>query len=534
MPGRRTALILLALPAALPVLAAVGSLLAPSEHWPHLLKVVLPDVVVNTLLLVLLVAAASALLGSGLAWLTARYLFPGVSLLHAALLLPLAMPGYVLGFVFIHLFDYAGPLQSLWRDLSGAEGALWQVRSLPAVAVVLTLTLYPYVYLIARNAFVSIGADMLEVAATLGQTRPYRRIALPLARPWIAGGMLLVAMEVLADFGTVALFNVDTFTTAIYKSWFGLFSLDAALQLASFLVLAALLLMAAQQRLQSRGRWQQDMSRPLPRIPLHGLRAWSASLGLVAFVALVAGVPLLLPGQWSLQHLQRELDPRYTQWLFNSLSLALAAAVLITAAALLLAYLERGSRGRLPHWLARGATLGYALPGTLIAVGLFAPLAALEKQLAPWLAPGWVTQSLLLVFIGYWARFLTVAYTPIAQQMQRITPALEEVSRGLGASGGRLLWHVHRPLLSGALATAATLVVIDVIKEMPITLMTRPLGWDTLATRVFELTAEGEYRRAALPALTIVLAGLLPVALLLRLGERRRASQLAEGMAHAA
>lgn len=524
-------MLLLALPTLLPVGAALLTLFDPwSSHWPHLLRVVLPDVARNTLLLMVLVASLAGLIGTGLAWLMARYAFPGSRLLHAALLLPLAMPGYVLGFVAIAGLDYAGPLQHALRGMLDTSAPLWQVRSLTGAAVVLSLTLYPYVYLIAYNAFRSISSCTLEVAASLGQTAVFRRIALPLALPWIAGGLLLVSMEVLADFGTVALFNVNTFTTAIYKSWFGLFSLDAALQLATILILLALALGWAHRRMQRRGRMSQDGSQALPTITLRGGRACAASLGLSLFVLLVAGLPLITLAWWSWSHVQVELDPRYGEWLGRSLLLAFGTAALLTLVALLMGYIERRHTAAPVRALARTATLGYALPGTVLAVGLYAPLAGLERQLAGLLTPGWATQSLIVVLLGYWGRFLAVAHTPITQQLARITPSLDDVSRSLGLNGLQVLNRVHRPMISGALASAAALLIIDIIKEMPITLMTRPAGWDTLATRVYELTAEGEYTRAALPALTIVLAGLVPVILLLRVGRTARSSAPAGGL----
>lgn len=520
--SKRLFLLLLALPAGLPVAATLLSLLDPaSPHWPHLFGVVLPRVLANTVLLLAIVVALAGAIGTGFAWLTTRYAFPLRRLFHVALLLPLAMPGYVLGFVAIDGLDYSGPVQGAWRAISGSDAPLWEFRGVTGAALVLGLTLYPYVYLVACNAFASIHAASVDVAASLGERRVFRRIALPLARPWIAGALLLVAMETLADFGTVALFNVDTFTTAIYKSWFGFFSVELALQLASLLVLISLLLTAWHAHQQRRRSMVQGQGRHMPRVHLRRGRAAAATLGTLAFVITVVGVPLAVLLFWSAQHLQAELDPRYLQWLRNSLLLALTTAGLLTAAALLLAYIGRTAPGRVTALVTRVATLGYALPGALIAVGVFAPLAAIEAGLARWVPPGWVTQGFLVLLIGYWARFLAVAHTPVAQQLRRVSPSIDESARLLNVTGWRLLGRVHAPLISGAVASAAALVLIDVIKEMPITLMTRPFGWDTLATRVFELTAEGEYRRAALPALSIVLAGLVPVALILRQGERR-------------
>ena len=536
--SKRLCLLLLVLPAGIPVLATLASLLNPvSPHWPHLLGVVLPRVVGNTALLLLLVVSLAGVIGTGFAWLTTRHAFPLRGAFHVLLLLPLAMPGYVLGFVAIEGLDYSGPVQTAWRALSGQETAAWEIRGVGGAGLVLGLTLYPYVYLVACNAFGSIHATSVDVAASLGERRVFRRIALPLARPWIAGALLLVAMETLADFGTVALFNVDTFTTAIYKSWFGFFSVDLALQLASVLVLISLLLTAWHARQQRRRSMVQGQGRRLPRLMLGRGRAALACLGTGAFVMVVVGVPVAVLVAWSLEHLRTELDPRYLLWLRNSLLLALITAALLTAAALLLAYIGRTAPGRITSLATRVATLGYALPGALIAVGVFAPLAALEAWAAPLWSPGWVTQGFAVLLVGYAARFLAVAHTPVAQQLRRLSPSLDESARLLNVTGLRLLSRVHAPLVSGAVAGAAALVLIDVIKEMPITLMTRPFGWDTLATRVFELTAEGEYRRAALPALSIVMAGLVPVALILRGGERRESAApepLLEGLSRAA
>lgn len=520
-PGPRLGFAALALLLGSPTLVAVGASVAAlgdplTQHWQHLWTVILPLVGRNTLLLMLQVAIIAGTLGTGLAWLTARYAFPGRSLLHVLLLLPLALPGYVLGFVAIAGLDYAGPVQTAWRAWAGTTTSAWQFRSLPGAGLILGLTLYPYVYLIARNAFLSISPSMLDMAASLGRKRVFWSVALPLARPWIAGGLLLVCMEVLADFGTVALFNVQTFTTAIYKSWYGFFDLQGALQLASVLVFSALGLMLLHRWSQRAGRMEQDGQRDLPVRRLPSLQRWALSLGLSCFVLLVAGLPIGTLLVWSWTSAAGELDPRYLDWLGRSLLVAGLGAALLCSMAVAMAYLAR--RQPSPGVLLgeRLAGLGYALPGTLIAVGLFAPLASLEQWTSSWLPAGWLTQSLLVLLLGYWARFFSVAHTPIAQQLTRIRPSIDQAAHLQGYTGMHLLRRVHLPLIASTVAGATALVLIDIIKEMPITLMLRPSGFDTLSTRVFELTAEGEYQRAALPALTIVLAGLLPVSLLLR------------------
>lgn len=517
----------LALALGMPTLIAISASLAAlgnplTQHWQHLWSVVLPLVSRNTLILMLQVAVIAGSLGTGLAWATARYDFPGRGLIHVLLLLPLALPGYVLGFVAIAGLDFAGPVQTAWRAWTGADTALWQFRSLAGAGLILGLTLYPYVYLIARNAFVSISPSMLDMASSLGRRRVFWSLALPLAGPWIAGGLLLVCMEVLADFGTVALFNVQTFTTAIYKSWYGFFDLQGALQLASVLVLSALGLVLLHRLSLGAKRLEQDGHGQLPLRSLSPLKRWLLSLSLTSFVIVVAGIPLATLLSWSWSSAATELDSRYFEWLRRSLMIAGLGAALLTMMAITMAYLARRQPSPGVLIAERVAGIGYALPGTLIAVGLFAPLADLEQWTSSWFGTGWLTQSLVVLLLGYWARFFSVAHTPIAQQLTRIRPSIDQAAHLQGYTGLHLLRRVHLPLIASTVAGAVALVLIDIIKEMPITLMLRPSGFDTLSTRVFELTAEGEYERAALPALTIVLAGLIPVSLLLR--NRNKAS----------
>lgn len=524
-----TVTLALALFVSVPLAVVFSSLAAPQpEIWAHLNTFVLPRLLINTAWLLLGVGLGCAVLGVSLAWLTAACEFPGRRWFSWALLLPLALPGYVLGFVLIGLLDYTGPVQSGLRAVFGAAPEI-PVRSRGGVIAALTLTLYPYVYLVARNAFQTQGRRALEAAQTLGLSRPqgFFRVALPMARPWLAGGLALVLMETLADFGTVSVFNYDTFTTAIYKAWFGLFNLDAASQLASLLVVVVLVALLLEQRARARQRFYSggrgDASDE--RIVLRGRWRWLAVLWCGAVFAVAFAVPFLQLLGWAWQS-RADLDTRYVGFLWHSLLLSASAALLVVSLGLLLAYAVRRGSGRAPALLARFATLGYALPGAVLAVGFYLPVAWLDQQwqgLAQ--ALGWSDAGPLLggtvaaMLAAYCVRFLAVGFTPLEAALQRVTRSMDEAAQVLGQNSSGVLRRVHLPLLRGGLATAATLVFVDTMKEMPITLMTRPFGWDTLAVRVFEMTSEGEWQRAALPSVALVLAGLVPVVLALRRGE---------------
>ena len=520
---------LLAVPALLPLLAAGFAWASPAgEIWAHQIEHVLPRVAANTLALLAVVGISTAALGSVLAWLVAAYEFPGRRVFTWALLLPLAVPGYVLAVVFAGALDFAGPLQGWLRESVHPGLRFPPVRSLGGAALVLTLSLYPYVYLLARVAFESGGARMLEAAQSLGLDRgaAMRKVLLPLARPAIAAGTALACMETLADFGVVAALNVDTFTTAIYRAWFGMFSVDAALQMAGLLALLALAGVVIERRLRggrgfSSGR---AVALELPRQRLHGTRAALAT----AAAGMVLGVAFLLPmGQllhWAWQHAAADLDARYWGYALRSALLAGSGAAVILAAALAHGYALRRATGPWTAALGRFATVGYAIPGTVLAVGLYAPVAALNAWLQDALdgafgpsAPQLFLQgTLLIMLVAYLARFLAVGAGPVDSGLARVPRSLDEVALTLGVRGLARLRRVHLPLLRGSLLAAAALVFVDLMKELPITLMTRPFGFETLAVRVFEMAAEGEWERAALPSVLLVAVGLVPVGLLAR------------------
>ncbi|HEU5467897.1 MAG TPA: iron ABC transporter permease [Steroidobacteraceae bacterium] len=513
--------VLVALPMAA-VLAAIlhGATGADPALWAHLSEHVLARVVANTVVLAVGVVVVAIALGTSLAWLTAACDFPGRGFFAWALYLPMAMPAYVLAFVAVATLDYAGAVPTALRAWLGADLPLPPIRSTGGVIAVLSLALYPYVYLMARGAFLTHGARVLEAAQSLGYG-PWAglvRVAIPLARPWLAGGAALVAMETLADFGAVSVFNYDTFTTAIYQAWYGLFSIETALALALLLLGFVAVALAAEQFTRGRGRHTAtDLGARAPvQLALAGLRGWLA----FAFAAGVFAIGFVLPAialiGWAVEVAPIDLDGRYVAYILRTLALAGMAALACLVLALGLGYANRSSPGLVPRAASRLATLGYAIPGTVLAVGVVSALGTLDDAFGS-IGGGnglWLQGTVLALLFGYVARFLTVAYGPVQGGFARIRPALEEAARSLGLGSREILARLHLPLLGAGAGTALLLVFVDVMKEMPITLMTRPFGWDTLAVRVFEMTAEGEWRRAALPALAIVAAGLLPVALL--------------------
>lgn len=524
LPWRGTSL-LISLVTLIPLLVVISSFLRPEPAlWQHLLQYVLPELASNTLWLLLGVGAGTMVLGVGLGWLVAVCEFPGRRVFSWALMLPLALPAYVSAFAAIGIFDFTGPIQSAMRA-AGLPFGLPPIRSRGGVILVLTLSFYPYVYLLARNAFLTQGRRALEVGQSLGLSAwaGFFKIALPTARPWLFGGLLLVIMETLADFGTVSVFNYDTFTTAIYKAWFGMFSMAAAAQLASILVIIVLLLAVAEQFWQNNRRYHATGKSALRRYILHGKAKWAAC-ALATLVLLLAFVlPVVQLLFWCVEVFASDFDSRYPGFVWHSVLLSAMAALLVVACALVLAHTLRITHDWPTRLGIRVATLGYAIPGTVLAVGIFIPVAWLDNQLLP-LAQQWFGVSastllrgtLVVMLLAYLARFLAAGFNPVDTAMQRITRSQIEAAQSMGYSGWRLFRALHWGMLRGGLQSGALLVFVDVMKEMPITLMTRPFGWDTLAVRVFEMTSEGQWDRAALPAMALVLAGLLPVILLSR------------------
>lgn len=524
---------LVALLVAMPILVVVSSLFTPTvDIWAHLWQTQLAALIWNTFRLIVGVGLGVLVIGTGLAWLVSMYRFPGQGLFEWLLILPLAIPTYVIGFVFRGFFDYTGPVQSWLRGMFGR--AIWfpEIASYGGVTLVMTLVLYPYVYLLARTAFSEQSAGKLEAARALGAGTwtVFWKVAFPLARPSIAAGLTFALMEALADFGTVAIFGYSTFTVAIYRVWFGMFNRRAATELASLLLLFTFGLYLLERAVRGRARFYQTEGTVRPASPkiLRGWRAWAAT----AVVSLVVGVAFVLPVTqllaWTVSSL--EYDHRYPEFFFNTLVLGVVASILAVSAAVVVAYGLRLSRSRVVAAFAGVASMGYALPGSVIAVGVLAPLAFLDHTLDAFLQRSvGITSGLLLtgsmvgLIFAYLARFLAVGYQAVEASLVKITPSMDMAGRSLGVSTSGVLWRIHLPLIRRGLSAAAILVFVDVMKEMPATILLRPFGYDTLAVRVWQLTSESFWEAAALPALTIVAAGVLPVIVLVRSRARRTA-----------
>ncbi|MDN7140611.1 iron ABC transporter permease [Pseudomonas sp. JQ170] len=498
------------------------------QIWSHLLDTQMSRLLGNTLTLIVGVGMGVTVLGVSLAWLTSLCEFPGRRWLDWALMLPFAIPAYVLAFVFVGLLDFSGPVQTLLREWFGPL-RLPRVRSTGGVIIVLVLVFYPYVYLLARTAFMAQGKGLMEAARVLGHSplQAFWRVAMPMARPAIGAGVALALMETLADFGAVSVFNFDTFTTAIYKTWYGFFSLSSAAQLASLLLLVVMLVLYSERRARGAVRGSNERPRGKALYHLRGIKALAASGWCLLVFACAFVIPVVQLLVWFWQRGRFDLDERYAALILHTLYLGTMAALITVCVALVLAFARRQAPTTAIGAGVGLANLGYALPGSVLAVSIMLAFSYLDNHLvvplSTWLGGAGrplLLGSLFALLLAYLVRFIAVAYGPLENSLDRIRPSLPEASRSLGVSGPRLFFKVYLPLLVPGALSAALLVFVDVLKEMPATLLMRPFGWDTLAVRVFEMTSEGEWARASLPALTLILVGLLPVIGLIRRSAR--------------
>lgn len=521
----------------LPVAMVVVHLFLPSEGtWTHLADTVLADYIANSVWLILGVGAGTFLVGTGAAWLVAMNEFPGRRVFEWALILPLAVPAYVLAYAYTDFLQVSGPVQGLLRDVTGwGVRDYWfpQIRSLEGAVLVFVFALYPYVYLAARAAFLQQCECVIEAGRTLGCTpwRAFRRIALPMARPALAAGVALALMETLADFGAVAHFGVATFTTGIYRTWFSFGDPVAAAQLASVLLgFIALLLFV--ERASRRGAKYFDTSRrvrPLGEQRLTGWRAWTATAACALPLLLGFVIPAAILLALALGKGAGQLDSDYLGIIANTVTLAGLTAAIAVALALMLSYALRAGADRPTQAAARLAGLGYAIPGSIIAVGVLIPFAAFDNALDALLRETLgvstgllLTGSVAALVFAYLVRFLAVAQQTTRAGLERITPSMDAAAASLGAGRWRILKRVHTPMLKGSLLTAFLLVFVEVMKELPATLIMRPFNYDTLAVTAYNLAADERLAEAATPALTIVAVGLIPVIVLSRLIGRSR------------
>ncbi|MCI4662077.1 MAG: iron ABC transporter permease [Neomegalonema sp.] len=528
---------LLALLFVAPILAVAISIFQSGEGaWASLMATVLPRYAVNTLLLGVLVAVGTAMVGTGAAWLVTMYRFPGRRIFEWALALPLAFPAYVLAYAYTDFLDHPGPVQSGLRALMGwGPRDYWfpEVRSLEGAALMLVLVLYPYVYLLGRAAFLQQSICALDVSRTLGANAwgVFWRVALPMARPALATGVALALMETLADFGTVAHFGVETFATGIYRAWFSMGDRVAAAQLSTCLLAFVLVLIALERTQRRAARFQANNARfsEIRSQELTGWHRWAAFGLCLAPVVLGFVLPLLVLTAMSLEGGHTLFGKRYIGYALNSLTLASIAAVLTVLVAILLAYAARLRPGPISRSANQLASLGYAVPGGVIAVGLLIPLAAFDNALDAWMREVFgistgllLTGSLGLLVFAYMVRFMSVALQTVEASLSKVTPSMDYAARALGETASGVLTRVHLPMLRGGLLTAGLIVFVDVMKELPATLIMRPFNFDTLAVQAYRLAADERLLQASTPSLAIVAVGLVPVLLLSREIRRSR------------
>ncbi|MGB3614027.1 MAG: iron ABC transporter permease [Elainellaceae cyanobacterium] len=514
----------------LPILIVLSSLFVDSgDVWTHLGSTVLPLYIRNSLLLMVSVGFGVSILGVSSAWLVTTCRFPGRRLFEWSLLLPLAAPAYVLAYVYTDVLDYFGPLQSGLRTLFGWQSSTdyWfpQVRSLGGAAIMLSLVLYPYVYLLVRVAFLEQSVCTIEASRSLGCSpwQSFWRVALPLARPAIAAGTSLALMETLSDFGTVQYFGVETFTTGIYRTWFGLDARTAASQLSSVLLLFILALVVLEQWSRRQSRYYQVTAAPqqTSMYALSGMRTLAAWLICALPIGLGFGIPAVVLLRMAIANATENFTDNFWTYARNSIIVASTTAAIAVLLALVLAYGRRLQPSPVMNAAVRTAAFGYAFPGTVIAVGILIPAGNIDNALDAFMERTFgVSTGLLLsgtivaLVLAYLVRFLAVAFNTVNAGLLRIKPSLDEAARSLGYTPTSTLVRVHAPLMRASLLTAAILVFVDVMKELPATLIVRPFNFDTLAVQVYRLAADERLSEAAAPALAIIVVGLLPVALL--------------------
>ncbi len=527
-----TGALLIAALVLLPLVSVVWIALHPQENiWGHLVATTLPRYLKNSVILMLGTGLLAGLIGTGAAWLVVMTRFPGRRLLQWALLMPLALPAYIGAYALVDLLEYAGPVQTALRDIFGWQNAraYWfpEIRSMWAAIFVLSLSMYPYVYLITRAAFREQSANMLEVARALG-VGPFgifRRVALPLARPAIAAGVAIVMMEALNDFGTVDYFAVQTLTTGIFTTWLQGYNAGGAAQIA-VVMLGLVLFLAVVEKLSRRRRRFHNISArrvPVKPVQLRGGRAVLAALACTLPVLFGFVLPFGVILSHALDNPESWVDQDLWQAIFNTVILAGSAAIITILGALFLVYGARQTRGRLLRILIPVTSIGYAAPGAVLAIGILFPLAAFDNRLADLVERisgmdiGLLfTGSAAAVVFAYSVRFFAIGLGAVDSALGRVTPSMDMASRSLGRSIGQTLREIHVPLIRGSVLVAMMLIFVDGVKELPATLILRPFNFDTLAIRVYTHASLENLGDAAPAAILVTLVGLLPVILLAR------------------
>jgi len=524
------ATLVIAILVGIPVLTVAANIFVPSgDVWQHLTATVLDDYIMNSFWLMIGVGTGVFVIGVGTAWLVTMCKFPGSKIYEWMLILPMAVPAYLMAYSYTDFFTYTGPAQALLRDITGwGLGDYWfpDIRSLQGAILMMSFVFYPYVYMLTRAAFLEQSSSLLEAGRSLGASplKTFFKIALPLARPSIAAGMALSLMETLNDFGTVDYFGVQTFTTGIYRTWFGLGERAAAAQLAGFLLIFILFLILLERWSRSRMKMDARGTGRYKRLKIFELKGWKAwASTLFCFIPVFIGflLPTAILIGMMLSNLDVALDSRFITFSLNTVIVAVIAGITALALAIIMAYGVRLN----PSWTTKTATrigsLGYAIPGSVIAVGILIPFGWTDNMLDSWLRSTFGFSSGLLLsgtifalIFAYVVRFLAVAFNTVEASLAKITPSMDEAAEGLGYSFSKTLKKIHIPMMSGSLFTAIMLVIVDVIKELPATLIVRPFNFDTLAVQVYRLASDERLAESSGAALAIILVGLIPVFIL--------------------
>ncbi|WP_415774797.1 ABC transporter permease [Sneathiella sp. P13V-1] len=526
---------------ATPILVVAGFMFIPAtEIWSHLIDTVLWRYFSNTAFMMVAVSFLVLSIGVGAAWFVTMYEFPGRKIFTWALFLPLAMPAYIIAYTYTGMFDFAGPVQTFLREtFDWGRQDYWfpQVRSVGGAALMFGLVLYPYVYMVSRAAFLEQSVAALEVGRTLGRSpfRVFIEIALPLARPAIVTGLALALMETLADFGTVQYFAVDTFTTGIYRTWLGLGEPAAAAQLAGVLMAFVFFLVMLERRYRGKKKFYHTGSRyqEIRRVKLPPLKSLAVFVG--CFLPVFFG--FLLPVMWLLSksflYPETVLNSEFPALLTSSLSVAVAASFIALVVAIFLVFAQRQAASavvsKIRYFCIRTAAMGYAIPGPVLAVGILIPFGFIDNSVDHFMRESFgVSTGLILsgtmvaLIFAYVVRFLAISLNTVEASAEKITPNMERAAQTMGVTGLKALFRVHIPIMSGSVLTALLLVFVDVLKELPATLIMRPFGFETLAVRAYELASDERLAEAAGPSISIVLAGIIPVIILSRAISRSR------------
>lgn len=493
----------------------------PGEHWSHLIHNLLPAYFSNSLILLLGVGLMTFIIGVGMAWLVSIYEFPGRKYFEWLLILPLAFPSYMMGYSYVGLLEYTGPLQAFLRNNLDIhfKGAIVDIMNMPGAIFILSISLYPYVYVICRASFSRQSSVFQEAALLLGSNRRrvFTKVALPMARPAIAAGIALAAMEVLNDYGTVKYFGIDTFTSGIFKAWFSLGDVNTAIYLSAILTLMVLFLVWLENFQRGNRSWgaRNESNRPSVRIaPRRKTTAWLYSLTAFTVLMVCFLLPLMQLIYWVNLTWKNVVDAEFFLLIGRSFSLAIGSALLIALLSIFLLYAVRLSPLKWTKYITKTASIGYAIPGAVIAVGVMIPMMGLDRwliQLTAGQVGMLISGSLTIVVIAYIVRFMAVGYNAIDAGFQKTGASVNEVARSLGASPLRTLVKIDLPLIKTSIASGILLAFVDIMKELPLTLILRPFNFHTLATKAFDMATNEMIAESANACLIVVLTGIIPI-----------------------